>query len=115
VRVGHQLRSLLQDEKIRARFEDIVSSRKEQDDFLVVVWSHDDEPKVKLVQEPELSPYLGDVLKGRSHAVTLALHGTLLGLRLDDLRRNAEEQLQSRHKRSQEGRIGRMTKRPKKQ
>jgi hypothetical protein len=81
IRIGRGLRSFLNRGKVRASIEEIISEPAEYESFLVVIWTEERDPNVLILDESELSPELGNRLKGHGLSIILPLRVCLSGLK----------------------------------
>lgn len=80
-RIGEALRLLLRDFSTKRLLEEVIETDHPWELYLAVVWSEDDNPAAQILDEGELSPTLGDHVRGHGLCVLLPLTAHLLRLR----------------------------------
>jgi hypothetical protein len=80
IRIGRGLRNFLNRGKFRARIEEAISTTETWEDYLVVIWAEDRDPYVLMLDESELSPEIGNRVKGGGLSIILPLRTCLAGL-----------------------------------
>jgi hypothetical protein len=80
-RIGRGLRTFLNRGKFRARIEKAISATGTWEDYLVVIWAEDRDPYVLMLEESELSPEIGNRVKGHGLSIILPLRTCLSGLK----------------------------------
>jgi hypothetical protein len=84
IRIGRGLRNFLKRGKFRARIEEVIEAKGWQDswdEYLVVIWAEDRDPYVLMLEESELSPEIGNRVKGAGLSIILPLRKALSGLK----------------------------------
>jgi hypothetical protein len=80
-RIGRGLRTFLNRGKFRVQIEQAISATEPGEYFLVVIWSEEKDPYVLLLEESEISPEIGNRVKGHGLSIILPLTKCLSGLK----------------------------------
>ena len=84
IRVGRGLRGFLNRGNSRIRIEEIIEAKGWEpswDEYLVIIWTENQNPYVVMLEESELSPELGTRVTGAGLAIILPLRTCLSGLK----------------------------------
>jgi hypothetical protein len=81
IRIGRGLRRCLNQGQFRAQIEEAISGLATWEHYLMVVWPEDKDPYVLLPDESEISPEIGDRVKGHGLSIILPLTKCLSGLK----------------------------------
>jgi hypothetical protein len=85
IRIGRGIRYFLNRGKFRKLVEDVISAEGWEESwnyFLVIIWTEHRDPYVLLLEESELSPELGNRLKGAGLSVIIPLRKAFENLRI---------------------------------
>jgi hypothetical protein len=81
IRIGRGLRTFLNRGKFRAQIEESISGTEPGEYYLVVIWPEEKDPYVLLLDESEISPEIGNRVKGHGLSIILPLTKCLSGLK----------------------------------
>ena len=81
IRIGRGLRTFLNRGKFRAQIEEAISGTEQWEYYLAIIWPDEKDPYVLLLDESEISPEVGNGVKGHGLAIILPLRKCLSGLK----------------------------------